>query len=498
MPQTVKYLILDDTQNLLSRRNVPATNLEEDIKNFTPDMKRLAVRKTEPMGLLRLENHHVDWLRCVCIWVCTKQDSKIVIICDESQSLEKEHYYKTLQEFIKESNGSTVTLNVVIRNSEEITKFFQHFVSTEAYGELPTTAHDFKGKPPVLRPTLLSTESLHKTINKFISMGYSPNEISLIRHDKSDDRAAPDRCMTTPQQKECMTLYRDINQQLIEMGIGDNGIPHPQVLHAVLFFCLLTQELLVSQDGDQDATFKISLASSCFARGEHAVTPPIFLQHLLGDRSRYDAPVRDAVVCLLEKKWQYLCTLYKTFISQDHPLSTDEDLLEERKVSLLGYGTQKLTNLQKLYVISEFLLGPVTIPEHVFRIVDVQHAGFYSLILFHILPNVHAIQGTHEVPARGQCIRIESLEGFAGRENQVVIGLMPNEDILKRYRYANYIAALVSRARTKCEILSFDICLFITEMKRDKIKLKMIETYFEDDEDGSSEDDKLLAMMGLI
>ena len=109
------------------------------------------------------------------------------------------------------------------------------------------------------------------------------------------------------------------------------------------------------------------------------MTPPIFLQHLLGDRSRYDAPVRDAVVCLLEKKWQYLCTLYKTFISQDHPLSTDEDLLEERKVSLLGYGTQKLTNLQKLYVISEFLLGPVTIPEHVFRIVDVQHAGFYKL-----------------------------------------------------------------------------------------------------------------------
>ena len=310
MPESVKYLILDDTQNLLSRRHVPANNLKEDIKRLSQDMVRLAVRETERIGILRQENYQVDWLKCLCIWLQNRPDGRMMIICDESQSLEREHYYETLRQFILESNGRTVTLNVVIRNSEEITKFFKEFVSTQCYGVLPTTAHDFRGEQPVMRPTLLSPQSLRSTIEKFTTMGYSPNEISLIRHDRDSDRTALDRLMTTPLQKACISIYRDIDQQLKECGIEDNGVSGPMVLHVVLFFCLLTKELLVSREG---SNFRINLASSCFGGKDDSATAPIFLQDLLSDRGRYAAPIRDTTACLFKDKWQYLCALYKTF-----------------------------------------------------------------------------------------------------------------------------------------------------------------------------------------
>ncbi|XP_022096837.1 schlafen family member 11-like [Acanthaster planci] len=479
MPENVKYLILDDTQNLLSRRNVPASNVKEDIRHLTPEMRRLAVRETPPIGLLRQENYQVDWLKCLCIWLREKRDNRMVIICDESQSLEKEHYYQTLRQFIKESNGTTVTLNVIIRNSEEITEFFKNFVSTQCYGVLPTTAHDFKGQKPLIRPTLLSPESLRETVKKFTTLSYSPNEISLLRHDRDSDRTALDTCMSTPLQKECMAVYRTINNQLIDLGIEGNGVPGPQVFHAVLFFCLLTKELLErGVRGEQETNFKINLALPCFASKDTAC-PPFFLRRLLSDRGRYTAPVRDMVVRLFEEKWQYLCELYRAFVQSGRPHFTEAvDILEERKSSLLQPKTKEMTNLQKLYSVSEFLLGPVTVPEHIFRLIDVQHAGFCRLIVFHILPNVHAIHGTHEVPTRGQCIRIESLENFAGRENQVVIGIMPHKDTLERYTFKSYVAALSSRARTKLEILSATAWTFISNMDLEHVR--MLKPYFDD------------------
>ncbi|XP_038062231.1 schlafen family member 9-like [Patiria miniata] len=472
LPESVKYLILDDTQNFLNRRDVPPSNVEEDTKNLTTDM-RVAVREIDKTFFIKC--FQIDWLECLCIWLRKKPECRMVVISDESQSVEQLHYYQTLREFMRESNGKTVTLNVVIRNSEEITNFFQKFVSTECYGVLPTTAHDFKGERPVMRATPLSPESLRATVKKYTNMGYSPGEITLIRHDVDDDKASLSSLMTTSVQKECMRLYRDIDEQLKEGGIENNGVPGPQVLHAVLFFCLLTKELL----SDQGSAFKISLADPCFV-GEDTATPPLFLRRIRSDKGRYDAPVRNTVVCMFQEKWQYLCELYKNFVQSGRPVSgvpSEIGILIDRKMRLSGYGETKGTNLQKLYAVSEFLLGPVTVPEHIFRIIDVQHAGVYRLIIFHLLPNVHAIHGTHEVPARGQCVRIEGLESFAGRENQVVIGIMPNEGTLQKYTMKTYVLALASRARTKLEFLSVGADL-VLNMCTDTNLLETVRKYY--------------------